>query len=239
MNKSDIQQWWQLCQQAIANADWPVAEGTLRRLLDLQPGKPELLDLLGYALLMQGEFQSCESVLREAMACGSRSFWTPHKLGDALRGLQLLEEAQQAYEQALSWGSDSPLTSRNLLQVLDALEPGRATARLQQWAQGSLDWNQRTAWLQGACEAALASPGLELATWLQQHGCPDPEIRRLGVEQALLRLDFNGVIERAHPALRERLERMLMAQGSEELRASPMQQQRAQTLLHDGGQSLR
>lgn len=210
MTTDPVQRWWQLCQQAFASGDWPMADGALRRMLSLKPEAPELLDLLAYTLLMQGNFPACETVLRLALARGSQSFWTPHKLGDALRGQQRLEEAVEAYEQALAWGSDSPLTARNLLQVLDGLEPGRALTRLEQWvAPQPLAWNDRPPWLVGACDAALASPGLEIAGWLQQRGCPDPEIRRLGLEEAILKLDFSEALELANPALRQRLERML------------------------------
>lgn len=201
--------WWQLVQQALAEGEWATAEGALRRLLDLQPERPELLDLLAYALLMQGQFQACEGVLRQALACGGCSFWTPHKLGDALRGQQRLEEAVAAYEQALAWGSDSPLTARNLLLVLDGLEPQRAIGRLEQWARPPLPWTSRPPWLEGACEAALTSPGLEMACWLQRQGCPDPAIRQRGLGEAVLRLEFEEALVLAPPALRSRLQLLL------------------------------
>ncbi|MEI8250462.1 MAG: hypothetical protein WCF98_04765 [Synechococcus sp. ELA057] len=214
---SAIQPWWRLAQEAIEAADWPTAEGALRRLLTLAPGQPHLLDLLSYALLMQGQFNACELALREALERGSRSFWTTHKLGDALRGQQRMEEAIAAYEQALRWGSDSPLTARNLLQVLDGLDPALAVARLEAWvvesrsgaSGGGLSWEQRPAWLAGACDAAISSLGLDLAQWLHGQGCPDPEIRRRALEAALLQLDLSRGLQLAQGALGQRLRQLL------------------------------
>lgn len=220
MTQQAIAPWWKLARQAIEAADWPAAEGALRRLDSLAPGQPQVLDLLSYALLMQGQFSACEAVLRQALAKGGCSFWTPHKLGDALRGQQRMEEAIAAYEQALSWGSDSPLTARNLLQVLDGLDPARALARLEAWegaaadqsAGGeatSLNWTSPPAWLTGACEAARGSIGLDLAGWLHARGCPDVEIRRMALEAALLGLDLQRALPLAEGALGQRLGQLL------------------------------
>ena len=210
---SDLQVWWKLTQQAIEGCDWPTAEGALRRLLALSPGKPELLDLLSYALLMQGQFSACEAALREALEQGSCSFWTPHKLGDALRGQQRMEEAVTAYEQALRWGSDSPLTSRNLLQVLDGMDPAQALERLNRFADGGqLHWAAPPPWVQGACEAALLSSGLELAQWLHSRGCTHPGIRQLALEDAVVRFDLVSGLELAEGPLLERLKILLNIQ---------------------------
>ena len=213
---SSYQPWWQLTQGALASGDWPTAEGALRRLLAMAPDKPELLDLLGYALLMQGAFASCEATLREAMAKGSRSFWTPHKLGDALRGQQRMAEAIDAYEMALGWGSDSPLTARNLLQVLDGMAPAQALARLEAWAGESGDkpatapnWTAPPPWLQGALEAALTSTGLELALWLHGRGCPDGSICQLVLQEAVLRFELGKGLGLAEGPLRQRLGQLL------------------------------
>jgi hypothetical protein len=218
---SEIQPWWQLAQHAIKRSDWPMAEGALRRLLLLAPGNPELMDLLSYALLMQADFMACELVLRDALAQGSRSFWTPHKLGDALRGQQRMDEAVAAYEQALSWGSDSPLTARNLLQVLDGLDPGLPLDRLEVWASSidsaSLNWELPPPWLAGACEAALTSTGLELAHWLQSRGCPDPAIRQRALQDSVLRFDLDRGLALAEGPLRQRLLELLSVPAPLEL----------------------
>lgn len=204
--------WWRLAREAIDSADWLAAEGALRRLDALVPGQAQVLDLLSYALLMQAEFSACEAVLRSALCLEGCSFWTPHKLGDALRGQQRMEEAITAYEQALSWGSDSPLTARNLLQVLDGLDPARAVARLEAWAAEhgtTLNWGSPPAWITGACEAARTSIGLDLAQWLHTRGCSDPEIRRLALEAALMRLDLSGALPLADGALAARLQALV------------------------------
>jgi len=54
MTTDPVQRWWQLCQQAFASGDWPLADGALRRMLSLKPEAPELLDLLADA----GQFSS-------------------------------------------------------------------------------------------------------------------------------------------------------------------------------------
>ena len=206
------QSWWQLIQESLQQQNWPVAEGALRRLLQDNPDHQELLDLLGYALLMQGRFVESEAQLRRAMAQSAKSFWTPHKLGDALRGQQRMQEAVECYEQALSWGSDSPLTVRNLLQVLDGLSTERALCRLKQ-----LVGEGGTAWEEGAIEAALQSPSPDLAFLLCQLGSRHEDVRAKAYMQALSELDLialqslldggNGTFS---CALRQRLAGLLM-----------------------------
>ncbi len=202
--------WTELLRRALAEADWPVAEGALQRLLLLTPEAPDLLDLLGYVLLMQGRFDACEAALERALAAGSRSFWTPHKLGDAHRGRQRLTAAAEAYEQALAWGSDSPLTVRNLLEVLVPLDPARALQRLQQLAS-----QQQPGWQEGACAAASSGLAPELAEWLCANGAADQTVRALVCMRRLSCLDLDsamqllGAIDTPWSApLRQRLERL-------------------------------
>lgn len=223
MTEPATQTWWELAKQAVECCDWPTAEGALKRLDSLAPGQAQVLDLLGYVLLMQGQFVACEGILRQALAMGRSSFWTPHKLGDALRGQQRMDEAVAAYEMALLWGSDSPLTTRNLLQVLDGLDPGRAVSKLEEWASaGQPDrladrqwlWSERPPWLLGACEAAISSGGPELAAWLQAQGCPDPAIRRLAMEAAIVQLDLDQALQLAQGIQAQRL-RFLLGSGAD------------------------
>jgi tetratricopeptide (TPR) repeat protein len=192
--------WWELARASLAAEDWAVAEGALRRLIASQAPRPDLLDLLGYSLLMQGDFSRCAAVLLQALRVGSRSFWTPHKLGDALRGLQQPEKAVSFYEQALTWGSDSPLTVRNLLEVLSHQRPDPALQRLETFvaagrpgesteaASPLLRWDDPLPWQCGAIEAALRTRGPEIAIWLCRHGCPDPAVRRVVWEEELANL---------------------------------------------------
>ena len=192
------QQWWERCLAALEQKDWPLLEGSVLRLLEVVPPQPELLDLLGHALLMQGRFQRSQEALEQALAAGSRNFWTPHKLGDAHRGLQRPAIAVAAYEQALEWGSDSPLTVRNLLEVLHGEEPAAALARLEQLAASApppWDWQQPPAWLAAASAAAINVQGPLLAEWLCSRGCPKADVRALAWQERLYRLELPGTLE--------------------------------------------
>ena len=131
---STTMSWWTLVIRSIEAEQWPVAEGALLRMIDSHGPHPDLLDLLAYALLMQGRYLRCEAVIRQAIELGTKNFWSPHKLGDALRAQQRMTEAAAAYEQALAWGSDSPLTVRNLLEVLHRLNHRQALERLEAFA---------------------------------------------------------------------------------------------------------
>jgi len=181
---------WSEARLCLAEAAWRQAEGLLWRLLQLAPEAPvSVWDCLGYALLMQGDFSGCERVLRPWARAPERSFWINHKLGDALRGQHRLLEAAQAYRCSLADGSTSDLTYRNLLQVLDGLGAGAATAELEGWA-GQPDL-PTVAW-QGALEAAVLVPGLDLATWLWQRGHHDDRVRRRLLEEHCYELNPDG-----------------------------------------------
>jgi len=195
--------WWEQTRTGLAERDWTLLEGSLLRLLELAPGRSDLLDLLGYALLMQGRFAACRDVLQQALAQGSTSFWTPHKLGDAQRGLQRHADAVAAYEQALAWGSDSPLTVRNLLEVLHAEAAEQAVQRLERLAADQpppWDWQQPAPWLQGAIAASTRVHGIAVAAWLCHHGCPDPAVRAVVWHERLHALDLPATLELLTPS---------------------------------------
>ena len=121
---------WREVNKAITDRAWPEAEGLLLRYLQIVPQAPlEAWDVLAYVDLMQGNYRRCLEVLRPWADHPSRNFWLQHKLGDAHRGLNQLPQAEACYRQSLVDGSDSPLTIRNLLQVLDGMDPGRAVHR--------------------------------------------------------------------------------------------------------------
>ncbi|MCP9917493.1 hypothetical protein [Cyanobium sp. ATX 6F1] len=190
--------WWEQARAALAEQDWPLLEGSLLRILEVSPGQAELLDLLGHALLMQGQFTRCREVLEQALAAGSTSFWTPHKLGDAHRGLQRPAAAIPAYEQALQWGSDSPITVRNLLEVLHGDGAIKALGRLERLAAEApqpWSWQEPAPWLQGAMDAATRVQGTALAEWLCVRGCPDPAVRAVVWQESLHRLDLPATLE--------------------------------------------
>ena len=205
------QGWWDFTKESFKAEQWQLAEGALRRLLELHPANPEILDLLGHTLLMQGHHSEAESILLIALQQGTTSFWTLHKLGDALRGQHRLSEAAEAYEQALNRGSSSTLTPRNLLQVLDQLDTRKAIDKLDHWHQQSesCQWKDLQPWQIGACDAALLSAGPEIANWLINHGCDHPEIRQMVIREAAANLNIETTFNLAEDALMERLGKLL------------------------------
>ena len=164
---------------------WLVAEGALLRLLAMGGDPRTALDALGYALLMQGHYLRAQQVLERALQEGSRSFWTSHKLADALVGQQRFSDAIAAYEKALVDGSDSPLTVRNLLSTLEKVRAGSSLQRVNQQLPSLPDF-----WMEGIAQAArmLASP--QLATWLLDQGRIDSDLARLAWQSALLQMDI-------------------------------------------------
>ncbi|MFL0730297.1 MAG: tetratricopeptide repeat protein [Prochlorococcus sp.] len=180
---------WNQVQQAITDNAWSEAEGLLWRILQLSPQAPcTIWDTLGYTLLMQGDYKTCEHVLRPWSESPERTFWLNHKLADALRGQSQHQEAATFYQRSLLEGSTSSLTYRNLLQVLYELNPDTATKQLNHWAN-TVGPNQ-TAW-QGAREAAVLVPGLELAQWLWEQKHDDGECRRRLLEEHCYTLSAN------------------------------------------------
>ncbi|MFL0726330.1 MAG: tetratricopeptide repeat protein [Prochlorococcus sp.] len=180
---------WNQVQQAITDNAWSEAEGLLWRILQLSPQAPcTIWDTLGYTLLMQGDYKTCEQVLRPWSEAPERTFWLNHKLADALRGQSQHQEAATFYQRSLLEGSTSSLTYRNLLQVLYELNPDTATKQLNHWAN-TVGPNQ-TAW-QGAREAAVLVPGLELAQWLWEQKHDDGDCRRRLLEEHCYTLSAN------------------------------------------------
>lgn len=203
--------------RALGDEDWPTATAALRQLQQRHPQHPEVLDLLGYSLVMGGAPAEALPVLHGALDAGGRSPWIPHKLGDAHRALQQAEQAADWFETALAWGSDSLLTARNLLEVLHALTPERALERLERFAEAEpVDWLAPPLWLQGAEAAAQRVVGSDLARWLCDRHCPVAAVRALVWQDHLARLDGTAALAllRRQPqpgeqALRQRLERLL------------------------------
>lgn len=189
MDEERLNSLWHEIQKAVADSAWDAAEGLLRRFLSLAPASPvEVWDALGFSLLMQGDYAGCLQVLQPWAEHPGRSFWVHHKLGDALRGLNQLEQAEAHYRRSLLDGSNSSLTWRNLLQVLDGQDPSRAVAELQAWQQEVVPVDG-SAW-DGARQAALLVPGLGLALQLQRCGQADADCRRRLLEQACYSLDL-------------------------------------------------
>ena len=192
LTQAKLDALWSEIQKAVEDSAWAQAEGLLRRLIQLVPtASVEVWDVLAYALLMQGDYAACLAVLKPWSSDATRNFWVNHKIGDALRGLNQLDEAVEAYQLSLADGSNTPLTVRNLLQVLDALAPQRCVAQLAEWhAKGPL----LPFVLEGAREAAVLVPGLELAEALFASGDANAPCRRRLLEAACYAFDMRACL---------------------------------------------
>jgi hypothetical protein len=196
----------------VERGDWAAAEGWLLKARALVgPLDPEVGDALGYVLLMQGEFRATLAVLEPLLQQPGCSFWIAHKLGDAHRALHHGLEAVGYYRQALAQGSSSALTARNLLQVLHAEDPALALAELEGWPEPLPE-----ARLEGARQAALQVPGLELAAWLEARGLATAELLQRLAVQRLYGLEPQGLELQGDDAwaeaLQQRLQRLGLAQ---------------------------
>ncbi len=181
MSRAKSSRHYQRAIAALEGADWPAAEGwLLQARAELGATDLAVADALAYALLMQGDYRGCALALQPVLEHPGRSFWIWHKQGDALRGLHQLPAAAAAYRRALAEGSTSPITARNLLQVLHEQGPEQSLAELERWPQPLA-----AALLEGAQQAAALTAGLELAAWLQQQGLATPALERRLTEQKL------------------------------------------------------
>lgn len=189
LRQAQLDGLWREIERLLTDSAWVEAEGLLRRYAQLVPNPPlDVWDGLAYCLLMQGDYISCLEVLEPLRTHQGRSFWINHKVGDALRGLNRLEAAVEAYEMALMDGSDSALTVRNLLQVLDELDSKLALKRWQRWCA----FGPRPSFvLEGARMAAHLVPGLELSALLNQTLEADAGCRRRLLEDAAYALDWS------------------------------------------------
>lgn len=183
---------WSAAYQAIDDADWAAAEGLLRRFIQLSASVTvDVLDTLSFTVLMQGDYLGCLEILQPLANHPQRSFWVQHKLGDAHRGLNQLDAAVRCYRRCLQEGSDSPLSFRNLLQVLDRQDPQLALDELQCWRQRATGVPE-VAW-DGARQAALLVPGPALVQQLQHWGLADGACRQRLLKAACYGLDLDQV----------------------------------------------
>ena len=188
MGRATVEQHYQRALHDLKAGDWAAAEGSLLQVRQvLGPADVAVADALAYALLMQGDYGACARVLEPVLTHPQRSFWIAHKYADALRGLHQPEAAARFYRQALAEGSTSPLTARNLLQVLHELDPEQALLELEGWHQPLA-----AAQLEGIQLAAGLVAGLELVVWLQDRGLATPALQRRLLEQRLYGLDLGG-----------------------------------------------
>ncbi|MFL0770221.1 MAG: tetratricopeptide repeat protein [Prochlorococcus sp.] len=241
--RNQISLLWAEMQGAVDDHAWAEAEGLLWRILQVIPKAPcSVWDTLGYVLLMQGDYRTCEQVLRPFSQAPDRTFWMNHKLADAMRGQNRYCEAAELYRRSLSEGSDSELTYRNLLQVLYELQPSEALEELQRWtALPDLSDAAR----KGALAAAALVPGMELSQWLWEHGHHDGACRRRLLEEhcyALSPSDCWKILEQVEEptpwerALKQKLLKLRLrpvqaATGSRVVGEPPLQHARQQDVL--------
>lgn len=166
---------WFYANQYIEARKWEEAEGLLLRIWQINCDASWLLrDALGYSLLRQGEYVLCEQILRRALEAKERSYWVSHKIADALRGQGYMEEAAIMYKQSEAEGSDSPITAKNLIQVLYKIKASRAIKQLNTWKTTK---TTPTQFWQGSCEASILVGGNEVAEWLWENGLSDHQSR--------------------------------------------------------------
>lgn len=166
---------WFYANQYIEARKWEKAEGLLLRIWQINGDASWLLrDALGYSLLRQGEYVLCEQILRPALEAKERSYWVSHKIADALRGQGYMEEAATMYKQSEAEGSDSPITAKNLIQVLYKIKASRAIKQLNTWKATE---TTPTQFWQGCCEASILVSGNEVAEWLWENGLSDHQSR--------------------------------------------------------------
>lgn len=201
--------------------DWQPAEGLLWQLQHRYGAVTSVwIDQpLGLTLVMQGQAALAWQVLQPWLEHPARNFWVAHLAADALRALSLLRPAAALYRQALADGSNSAITSRNLLQVLWQVEDQEALAQLQHWQQnGALQGPV----LAGIREALAAGQALALDAWCEQAGLATADQRRRLLAAALRRLDREqalGLLKamdqaREHPQLVERLRMLGITAGA-------------------------
>lgn len=180
--------------------DWQPAEGLLRWLRHCHGDALsfQIDSLLGYCLSMQADHAEAWQRLAPLLQHPQRTFWLAHLAADAQRGLGDWAAAATLYRTALTEGSDSPITVRNLLQVLLLHDAGEALQQLEQWRQqGALAGFV----LEGIREALAANPDPALDAWLDRLDLAGPDQHRRLLEQELRRLDLAAITRRLqHPS---------------------------------------
>lgn len=169
-------------------ADWAPAEGWLWWMRERRGwgGLVPIDQPLGCCLVMQGQHRLGLQLLEPLLQHPQRNFWVAHLAGDALRGCNHLEEAVVLYRQAQTDGSDSPLTARNLLQVLWQRDEEAALEQLRDWLAAD---QLHGAVLLGVQQALASGQAPALEHWLAEHDLATPQQLQRLTEAALERLD--------------------------------------------------
>jgi hypothetical protein len=231
---------WQQALAFLKAEDWQPAEGMLMLLQQRGCDRLDplvLADALAFSRLSQGDHRGCLNALLPWLQHPKRTFWFAHKAGDAWRGLGQQSKAMDAYQQALADGSDSPLTYRNLLLVMEQHQSAAIAVVLEHWR--TLMGCGDAVWLEGARQAAMLTPDPTVFDWLARQGLEGEQLRPRCVERCLYGLDLDALLRKwdgsAHissaneTALRERLVRLGLLQFA----PGGVQQQAAEPLLHD------
>lgn len=179
---------WRESIALIEQRHWPEAEGLLLYLLEHGAiDEISARDALAYVQLEQGDYRSCLATLEPLLGHPDRHFWIAHKAADCWRGLGASDLAVLLYEQAISEGSDSFLTFRNLLQVLDECA---VEERLVRWF-ARFGSGSEAAWVLGAQAAAMQVPHWRIGSWLVEHGLADAAVRHRHLQHQIYELNFN------------------------------------------------
>ena len=179
---------WREALELIEQRLWPEAEGLLLYLIQSSVADQiSIRDALGYVQLEQGDYRSCLSTLEPLLDHPDRHFWIAHKAADCWRGLGSYDRAVLLYEQSIREGSDSFLTFRNLLQVLDE---SSVEERMVLWSArfGSA---LEAAWVLGAQAAAMNVPQWRIGSWLVEQGLADAAVRRRHLQHQIYELNFS------------------------------------------------
>lgn len=179
---------YQQAQLLLQSRDWAAAEGLLWHLRQQGAWAGVVLidQPLACTLVMQGEHPWAWELLEPLLVHPQRNFWVAHLAADALRACNRLAEAGALYRQALADGSDSPLTARNLLQVLWQQDEAEALEQLRLWQQ---ERQLHGTVLQGVQEALAAGQAPVLEQWLADQQLATPQQLQRLVIAAIQRLD--------------------------------------------------
>ncbi|WP_372613273.1 tetratricopeptide repeat protein [Aquicoccus sp.] len=133
--QEDESQWFLYYARGICHErikDWPAAEADFRKALELNPGRPEVLNYLGYSLVERREnLDEALAMIEEAVAEQPDSGYIVDSLGWALYRLGRYEEAVGHMERATELMPVDPIVNDHLGDVYWAV--GRFREAEFQW----------------------------------------------------------------------------------------------------------
>ncbi|KAA0912122.1 tetratricopeptide repeat protein [Aquicoccus porphyridii] len=133
--EEDENQWFLYYARGICHErirDWPAAEADFRKALDLNPGRPEVLNYLGYSLVERREnLDEALAMIEEAVAARPDSGYIVDSLGWVLYRLGRYDEAVGHMERATELMPVDPIVNDHLGDVYWAV--GRYREAEFQW----------------------------------------------------------------------------------------------------------